>query len=610
MAASTAAGRELTVPLRLDHAFVQRILLDTIYTGEGDTTEAMSDVHGCNRVVLSEPSVGGRDGRLVVRTRTRAQLGAWMGRCMVLHSWEGTIEIHEEPRVDPAAPLIRFHVVDSNVEAAGGGKGVTGSLWDLVKSSVHPRMEAMVIDLREPLAELGQVLPLFLSQEDLSRTRLLLNSLSFTSARVVDDGLAVDLRMDLSELPPQPVVEAGPEPTLTVEELARWDAAWQQWDAFLTFTVLRLARDPHSEQQLQELRDVFLTARYDLARALRAEPGSDADPVRRLFLRTWTRLRPLLRELSLGLPGEVSLRYLSLIAAADALQAIDQVGPDVGVEISADGLRRLARLLDPVGTDDPLYYDTEVNPELREMLGLGTPLPEPPPIETETPGPDESGGDGGLGLLDWLVPRAAADEKPEGEAAKLSARLRGWAPTRDDVAQYLPLALRILDLSRERILAKRRLAEEFHPLFRTLLLATAWQESCWRQFVHSGGAVKTITSSAGSIGVMQVNQHVWRGIYNVRWLRDDIAYNALAGSEILLHYLVDYAIKKGEHTATGNPDNLARASYAVFNGGPGHLRRYRNPPKNKHLRDIDASFWNKYKEVKSGNDLAVRECYG
>ena len=49
----------------------------------------------------------------------------------------------------------------------------------------------------------------------------------------------------------------------------------------------------------------------------------------------------------------------------------------------------------------------------------------------------------------------------------------------------------------------------------------------------------------------------------------------MAGSEILIHYLRDYAIAKGEHTATGEIDNLARATYAVYNGGPGHLRRYR-----------------------------------
>jgi len=83
----------------------------------------------------------------------------------------------------------------------------------------------------------------------------------------------------------------------------------------------------------------------------------------------------------------------------------------------------------------------------------------------------------------------------------------------------------------------------------------------------------------------------------------------VAGAEILLHYLRDYAIKRGEHTATGSVDNLARATYAVYNGGPGHLRRYRKPTK-RSLREIDESFWEKYRRIKQGDALAVAECFG
>lgn len=589
-----AFGRTLTVPLRLDHDFLQRLLVDHVYTGQGGTTEAWNDGRECNSLVLSDPEIDSREGRLVIRTAARARVGAWvMARCVSLHSWDGRIEVLEEPRVDPHAPIVRFRVVDSNLSGAGGGRGVTGTLWDFVKSYAHPRLEEFAVDLGAPLKELAEVLPLFLPQADMTRTRLLLNSLSVQSARIDDAGLEVEVRLDVSEFAEEPVADPQPEPTLTVEELARWEAAWQQWDGFMTFTMLHLARDPHGEKQVQELRDVFLSARYDLAEALNAPPSASGDPVRRLFLNTWTRLRPLLREFSAGLPGEQAVRYLSLIAAADALQAMDDIGPDVGVDISAEGLRRLARLLDPVAVD-PLHYDTEVNPEVRRLLGLGTPLPVP----TERPS---------SGLGHWLVPRAWASDD---EASAISAKLEGWAPTLDDVAQYLPLALRLLDLTREKILTEKGLAEEFRPLFRSLILAAAWQESCWRQFVKVGGAVKTITSSAGSVGMMQINQHVWRGVYEVRWLRDDAGYNALAGNEIMRHYLVDYAIKRGEHTHAGGVDNLARASYAVYNGGPGHLRRYRQPPKNRYLRDIDEAFWQKYRAVKEGNDLAVRQCYG
>jgi soluble lytic murein transglycosylase-like protein len=88
--------------------------------------------------------------------------------------------------------------------------------------------------------------------------------------------------------------------------------------------------------------------------------------------------------------------------------------------------------------------------------------------------------------------------------------------------------------------------------------------------------VAPLRSNVGALGLMQVNPHVWRGFYAVDGLALSIGYNARAGSEILLHYLRDYAIARGEEDA-GGPDALARASYAVYHGGPSHLRRYRQP---------------------------------
>jgi septal ring-binding cell division protein DamX len=96
----------------------------------------------------------------------------------------------------------------------------------------------------------------------------------------------------------------------------------------------------------------------------------------------------------------------------------------------------------------------------------------------------------------------------------------------------------------------------------------------------------------------------------VKALQGDIAYNAAAGSEILIHYLIDYAIKKGEHKKTGSVDNLARATYALYNGGPRHLRRYREAKTPKSLQKVDAAFWGKYQAIRAGNELAVTQCYG
>ena len=149
-----------------------------------------------------------------------------------------------------------------------------------------------------------------------------------------------------------------------------------------------------------------------------------------------------------------------------------------------------------------------------------------------------------------------------------------------------------------------------HRHYGHLVLATAWQESCWRHFVRKQGRLAPLRSPVGALGLMQVSPHVWRGVYDLAGLRDDVAYNGRAGSEILLHYLEDHALAKGEDRSPGGTDNLARAAYAAYNGGPRHLTRYRTPSTPRRLRRIDAAFWEKYEAVRAGRELEVARCFG
>lgn len=584
-----AATRDVDVPVQLDHAFLRAALLAQVYTLADGSVRVWDDGSGCNVMILSNPRVDAVGERLRVTSDGLARVGTAVGdACLNVLDWSGTVEVLEEPRLDPAQPIVRFQVVDSHLYGKDGRKRVTGTLWDWVKQSVHPRLEAVTIDLAQPLAELRAFLPAVLPDGG-EAARQLIDSLRLTEARVTASGVRLELRFQVAEtrLVEEPLA-AEPEPTLSPEEIAAWTAAWDQWDAFVTFVAKTAAGDAAAPQR-QELFDVLIEARYELVAALAPAHRGAPDPVRPLFLRTWTRLAPVLRDVSLGLPGESALHYLTFITAADALRAIDALGPASGLDLSADGLRRLARMIAPADTADPLAYSVEIDPELRQRFGFGPPPPPP------APNPDVD--------LSWFRPAAAwaADD--------LTARLNRWVPTRADLDQYLPLVRDLLTDTAEATLGAKELQAEFHQLYRWLVLATAWKESCWRQFVRVGGTIKPMKSGAGAVGIMQVLPRVWRGFYQPDGLQRDIAYNARAGSEILLHYLRDYAIKKGEHTATGSVDNLARATYAVYNGGPGHLRRYRTGSK-RSLRAIDESFWKKYRAVKAGNELAVAECFG
>jgi len=579
--------REVRVPLLLDHTFVRNVLLAQVFTGEGESFRAWDDGHGCNRLDLSAPQVDSDTARLRVKMRGSAAFGVAIGgRCIRGLAWQGWIELLEEPWAD-GTNLVHFRVVDSKLYGDNDKPGLTGQLWNWTKRFVHPRLEAVTVDLAQPVAELREVLPLFATADQRARTVAVLDGLRIAEVAVDAGGLrlALAFQVDTAAGPPPTVSE----PPLTAAELERWQNAWLQWDAFLTFVVKNAGAAMRDPDLVLELQSVFLDARYELTGALSA-PTLASDPVRPTFLRTWTRLAPLLRRLSDALPASTALQYLSFIAAADALRTFDET-PELGIEISADGLRRLARVLAPVSGEDPLQYGDSVDEELRRIFEFGPALPTPEPTSA-------------LQSLFWSV--AWADDGSTGDIAK---RLESWVPNAGDIDEYAPLVHTLLVRTYVDTLVKHPLAVEFTEIFRAMILATAWQESCWRQFIKTRGTIAPLVSSAGSVGIMQINQRVWRGFYDLAALRQNAAYNAAAGAEILSHYLTRYAIKRGEHTATGKVENLARATYAVYNGGPGHLRRYRQAKTSAALRAIDESFWKKFRTVRAGDEMAVTSCY-
>ena len=150
-----------------------------------------------------------------------------------------------------------------------------------------------------------------------------------------------------------------------------------------------------------------------------------------------------------------------------------------------------------------------------------------------------------------------------------------------------------------------RLAERLDPLVR----ATAWKESCWRHFAGSGSAPEVLRSAGGAVGIMQINGRVWRKVYDQDRLVDEVDYNINAGIDILTHYLIDYALRKGEHEQPGGDDNLIKATYAAYNGGPGHLARYRREDTPASLKAIDNAFWNHYTTIKTEQWPDISSCY-
>src|SRR3989442_2747608 len=219
--------------------------------------------------------------------------------------------------------------------------------------------------------------------------------------------------------------------------MAGWQQLLESWDGFLVFGVKDLGAAAADPGLRDELLDLLLGSRHRLLNALAGGPVAGVDPVRQLFLDAWERLRGVVREsVAHGGPQDRLLRYASFVAAGDALAALDAAAPSLGLEISTDGLRRLARVLDPSYAGDPLAYTDAPDPVLRQLFHVHEPAPSE---STPAPPPaDESS---------WLGPRTAWAAPPPDELGTIARRLDRWLPRADELPAYRDPVGRLLALA-------------------------------------------------------------------------------------------------------------------------------------------------------------------
>ena len=192
----------------------------------------------------------------------------------------------------------------SSVRAASCG---TGSRNMCIPASPPSRSTS-----RRPSRTCAAFSPCLLPSDDASRTKRILDSVALAAVRVTDTGLVATLRFDV---PPRPQrLQPATEAPLTEVERVQLRAALERWDAFLTYVIKAAGSDAATKEARQELLDILLDARQELIGQLEADPAGrpllplrrstrGEDPVRRLFVSTWTRLAPVLRKQSGKLPG-------------------------------------------------------------------------------------------------------------------------------------------------------------------------------------------------------------------------------------------------------------------------------------------------------------------
>ncbi|HWN56591.1 MAG TPA: lytic transglycosylase domain-containing protein, partial [Methylomirabilota bacterium] len=466
------------------------------------------------------------------------------------------------------------------------------------------------------------------------RIRVALASLTAEpNINALDEGIRVVLVMTVPDAPL--VAPDHSAATPSPAELEAFQTTLDQWDAFLVFAVKQLGDSVGDKQFRDQLLKILLDSRYRLVKALAHPPENAApDPVRIIFLDEWRQLHDAVRSAAArGMLGARALEFLSFISAGDALFALDQAAPALGMRISARDLRRLAHIMAPNASGDPLKFDYHEDRDLKKIF----PMPEPPesrgPLDTSDTEPEAAPPaplrsphplpshsiPGRSSHLDknWpaiFSPRdaAAADSAPDSVSVVIpklqdvAARLFRAILTEENASDYRRDMAVLLDLSAEYALGSGEVDASNGALYVVLIKCTAWQESCWRQFVKVGTHVRWLESPTGDIGLMQVNKHVWRGFFSLERLEWDVLYNAGAGAEILAE-MMRFTLSQPTEDPVPIAEHLARSTYSAYNGGPGAYNRWRRKEP-APLRLIDNQFLEKYQTLASGGPIDILSC--
>ncbi len=650
-------ARPVEVPLHISYPLMTDVLRQRLNSRAG-RAQLWNGENDCQYLYVENPSFGQQNGALHVESVGHLNLGVPVGnQCLAPITWSGIIDATTTPYI--AGFALKVHVTDVNLYDRNHQKTLlVGRGFDLIKQSFTPALETYSFDMTPAIRELDNLAQMAVPAEHQAALHLALASIQLGRRIDVEPtGIRLTMTIDLpSEVAVPPT--SGSTAPLRAAEVAAWNNALNNWDAFLVFAIKQVGTTVSNHDVRDQLLDILLDSRERLVAALAQPQGvSGPDPVRLLFLQEWTRLGQVIQKAAAqGALGDRSLEFLSFISAGDALFALDQAGSALGLRISAADLRRLARIMAPQWSGDPLAYSFDEDPELRRLFGLAAPLEQPAAAEPSTgpapttrygpPGspsptpPEPSGASahfplnpppgpaiGGAPAVTnvnptrpaistvsarWFVagpiPAFADDISTKRQNAvamlQLGSKLHGVVVNGKNAATYKNELNQLLNLAARYEFEDDTPDPPYRDLWPTLLKATAWQESCWRQFVIKHGRIRFLESRSGDIGLMQVNKYVWRGFYSLPHLQWDIVYNLSAGSEILRRFLGGASARLHSNDAAV----LARAAYAAYNGGPEAYNRWRQADEPQALRTTDQAFWVKYQAIASGQSFDILNC--
>jgi len=613
MGISAAAGqaKTITLPITIDYPLLQTLTIQSAFNGPNQTARLLETEDGCTAVTVSNPRWAEKNGLVRFEAYVDLEAGkAFNGSCLMPVTWQGYVVSFQQPEIDPAGWQLSFKPVDIEIyDSHHQPAKIPGIISQLMSSWVYPYLSRIRIDLAPPVDDLKQILlPMFPDPYHQSAQKIL-DSMRPGGTLVEPGHIRVNILVDaeVSEKLSKDSPAAAP---LSNSELDRFMKVWETWDALLVHMLLSLSGKPLSDDDQQVLLDTLLETRHRFSTELAGDQVGE-DFVRKQFLWVWKQIAPIFHRYLTEGSSEQVLGYLTFLTASDALAALDELGPALGIEISREGLIRLARMLGDLPSDS-LEYRPEADHRLRQVFGF-EPIPggsdieeQPVPANPEDPGTGSEKHSRWQPFLYFLItPRQVlASEKQTA-----ISRLKPWVVPKSGVDDYLKRIKALLKQTAAEVVTDSNPLKKYQTLYQRLVYSTAWQESCFRQFHTKNRRLVYLRSYNGSsVGLMQINERVWRGIYDLNRLRWDIRYNARAGCEILATYFHRYALKRFDQINSLNPTEMAGVVYAMYNGGPSEFKKFLSRLKTGKYYLSDRLFKEKYSWVTRNQWESINRC--
>ncbi len=334
-----AAETGITVPM--DYRLIRNILINQLYTGENAVARVWKDGKECSFLDLSNPKISAEQAQVKIENNVHAKIGLQLGnKCMSAIEWSGLLQTLQKPTLDASGSILSFPLTKAIASDLNGQQLNIKELQDLINKVVQPKFSDLKIDLNQSRGDIIKTLLPFVDDDKTEVLYDTVNSLRFKRVEVGDKALKLDIGFSGKK---KKAGDTQPVAVFSADELQQWQIVWDQLEQNMEKSLSKPPLNQQTEADQATLREVFQQAGAAFTEALSEDSSGGKDPVRKFFNESWDKMAPLLRTASNQVPGAEGLRYLTLISATDIMYELESFTAPLGLDVSANGLRKLAR---------------------------------------------------------------------------------------------------------------------------------------------------------------------------------------------------------------------------------------------------------------------------